>query len=284
VLKFVLMASLALAPSAFAISAAAQSSLERGDYLVNAVMACDGCHTPRGPTGFVMEKRFSGGSQTWDDPAYTVKGSNITPDPDTGIGRWSESDIKISLTEGLRPYGMPIVPQMPFPFYKIMTARDLDSVVVYLRSIPAVKNSVQPPVYRAMAKVEVIPGADKPLDESALRTPVRRGFYLATLAHCMECHSRRPDGQQDFSNWFGKGGHEMTGPWGKAVAPNITSHPTKGIGSWSDTEIKRALTHGVARDGRPFKQPMARQIYFSKMDQNDLDSIVAWLRTLPPLE
>jgi hypothetical protein len=80
VLKFVLIATLALATSA-----AAQPSLERGDYLVNAVMACDGCHTPRGPTGFVMEKRFSGGSQTWDDPAYTVKGSNITPDPDPGI-------------------------------------------------------------------------------------------------------------------------------------------------------------------------------------------------------
>src|SRR5206468_12909563 len=91
-----------------------QSLIERGSYLVNAVMACDGCHTPRGPAGFVMEKRFSGGSQTWDDPAYTVKGSNITPDPDTGIGRWSESDIKISLTEGLRPHGMPLAPQIPF--------------------------------------------------------------------------------------------------------------------------------------------------------------------------
>jgi mono/diheme cytochrome c family protein len=279
VLKFVLIAALALATSA-----AAQSSLERGEYLVNAVMACDGCHTPRGPAGFVMEKRFSGGSQTWDDPAYTVKGSNITPDPDTGIGRWSESDIKISLTEGLRPYGMPLAPQMPFRFYKIMTARDLDAVVVYLRSIAAVKNSVQPPVYRTIPKVEVIPGADKPLDESALRDPVQRGFYLATLAHCMECHSRRPDGQQDLSNWFGKGGYEMSGPWGKAVVPNITSHPTKGIGGWTDAEIKRALTHGVARDGRPFKQPMARQIYFSKMDQTDIDSMVSWLRTVPPLE
>jgi mono/diheme cytochrome c family protein len=279
VLKFVLIAMLALATSA-----AAQSSLERGDYLVNAVMACDGCHTPRSPTGFVMEKRFSGGSQTWDDPAYTVKGSNITPDPDTGIGRWSETDIKISLTEGLRPYGMPLAPQMPFPFYKIMTARDLDAVVAYLRSVPAVKNAVQPPVYRATAKVEIVPGADKPLDESALRNPVQRGFYLASLAHCMECHSRRPDGQQDFSSWLGKGGYEMIGPWGKAVVPNITSHETKGIGSWSDAEIKRALTHGVARDGRPFKQPMARQIYFSKMDQTDIDSMVAWLRTLPPLE
>ena len=51
-----------------------QSLLERGNYLVNAVMACDGCHTPRGPGGFVMEKRFSGGSQIWDTPAYAVKG------------------------------------------------------------------------------------------------------------------------------------------------------------------------------------------------------------------
>jgi mono/diheme cytochrome c family protein len=247
-------------------------------------MACDGCHTPRDSSGFVMEKRFSGGSQTWDVPEYTVKGSNITPDPDTGIGRWSETDIKISLTEGLRPHGMPLAPQMPFTFYKIMTPRDLDAVVAYLRSIPAVRNAVQPPVYRSTPKLEVIPGADKPIDESALRNPIQRGFYLATLAHCMECHSRRPDGQQDFSSWLGKGGHEMTGPWGKAVVPNITSHPTKGIGSWSDTEIKRSLTHGVARDGRPFKQPMARQIYFSKMDQTDIDAMVAWLRTVPPLE
>lgn len=278
-LKFVFIPILALTTSA-----AAQSSLQRGDYLVNAVMACDGCHTPRDSSGFVMEKRFSGGSQTWDVPEYTVKGSNITPDPDTGIGRWSESDIKISLTEGLRPYGMPLAPQMPFAFYKIMTPGDLEAVVTYLRSIPAVRNAVQPPVYRATPKLEVIPGADKPIDESALRDPIRRGFYLATLAHCMECHSRRPDGQQDFSNWFGKGGHEMTGPWGKAVVPNITSHATKGIGSWSDAEIKRSLTHGVARDGRPFKLPMARQIYFSKIDQTDIDAMVAWLRTVPPLD
>ncbi|MGZ3285333.1 MAG: c-type cytochrome, partial [Xanthobacteraceae bacterium] len=66
--------------AATAGGAHAQTPLERGSYLVNAVMACDGCHTPRTPAGFVMEKRFSGGSQTWDEAAYTVKGSNITPD------------------------------------------------------------------------------------------------------------------------------------------------------------------------------------------------------------
>src|SRR5690349_15163359 len=95
--------------------AAAETPVERGSYLVNAVMACDGCHTPRGPGGvFVMEKRFSGGSQTWDTPKYTVKGSNITPDGETGIGTWSETELRRALTDGVRPNGVALAPQMPF--------------------------------------------------------------------------------------------------------------------------------------------------------------------------
>jgi hypothetical protein len=62
------------------------------------------------------------------------------------------------------------------------------------------------------------------------------------------------------------------------------SHPTRGIGAWTDAEVKRALTHGVSRDCRAFKQPMARQGYFSRMIDADLDAIVASLRTLPRLE
>jgi hypothetical protein len=103
-------------------------------------MACDGCHTPRTPAGFVMEKRFSGGSQTWDEAAYTVKGSNITPDRDTGIGSWSEADLKRLLRDGIRPSGVHVAPQMPFGFYKILTPGDLDAVVAYVRSVAPVRN------------------------------------------------------------------------------------------------------------------------------------------------
>src|SRR5262245_7752309 len=79
-------------------AARAETPVERGGYLVNAVMACDGCHTPRPPGGaFDMSKRFSGGSQTWDTPQYLVKGSNISPDPETGIGKWSADDFKRGL-------------------------------------------------------------------------------------------------------------------------------------------------------------------------------------------
>ena len=262
----------------------AETPVERGSYLVNAVMACDGCHTPRDASGFVMDKRFSGGSQTWDTPTYTVKGSNITPDRETGVGAWSARDLKRSLTEGVRPTGAPLSPQMPFVFYKILTERDLDAVVAYLQSLTPVRHQVEPPVYKAAMRFELVPGAAQPFTEEALRNPVKRGFYLATIAHCMECHARRSDGVLDYTNGLGKGGYLFQGPWGAAVVSNITSHPTRGIGAWTDAEVKRALTHGVSRDGRAFKQPMARQGYFSRMIDADLDAIVAWLRTLPPLE
>ena len=265
-------------------SALAQAPVERGSYLVNAVMACDGCHTPRGPAGFDMSKRFSGGSQVWDEPAYMVRGSNISPDRDTGIGAWSEADIKKLMTEGVRPNGVPVAPQMPFGFYKIMTRSDLHAVVAYMKTVAPVRNAVPPPVYKAPTHVTLIPGAEKPIGDTVPADPVKHGFYLATLAHCMECHSRKPDGSPDFKNSWGKGGHEMKGPFGVVKVSNISSHKEKGIGGWTDAELKRALTQGIGRDGRAFKTPMARQVYFSKMTDEDINAIVAWVRTIPPIE
>jgi mono/diheme cytochrome c family protein len=275
----------AAALAATVSAAAAETLVERGGYLVNAVMACDGCHTPRGPGGvFVMEKRFSGGSQTWDTPKYTVKGSNITPDRDTGVGAWSEAELKRSIIEGVRPSGVPLAPQMPFAFYKILTPRDADAVVAYVRSVNPVRNEVQAPVYKAEARAELIPNAEKPIAEEALSDPVKRGFYLATIAHCMECHARRPDGTQDYGGWWGKGGYEFKDVWGTARTSNITSHPTAGIGKWTDEELKRSLVEGVGRDGRKFKPPMARHVYYSRMTEQDLNALMAWVRTIPPLE
>src|SRR4051812_49043394 len=234
--------------------ALAETALERGSYLVNAVMACDGCHTPRQAGGFAMERRFAGGSQTWDTAAYTVKGANITPDRDTGIGAWNDDDLKRALTEGIRPSGIPLAPQMPFVFYKILTPRDLDAVVAYIQSVPAVRSEVAPPSYKAAMTFALMPGGEKPMADEDLRDPVKRGFYLATIAHCMECHARRPDGVQDYATWFGKGGFEFRDTWGSAVAHNITSHPAAGIGGWSDAEIKRALV-GSGGPGGPAPQP-----------------------------
>ena len=103
-------------------------------------------------------------SQTWDEPTFLVKGANITPDLTTGIGTWSAEELKRSLIDGVRPDhppfgGVPLAPQMPFPFYKILTPSDLDAVVPHVRSVRPVQNEVQPPVYKAPMHVKPIPGA-----------------------------------------------------------------------------------------------------------------------------
>jgi mono/diheme cytochrome c family protein len=279
------IATLTLALAVLSTSAAfAETPLERGNYLVSALMACDGCHTPRGPGGFDMTRRFSGGSQLFDEPAFTVKGSNITQDPDTGIGSWSVADIKKLMTEGVRPNGVPVAPQMPYAFYKIMTPGDLDAVATYIKSIAPLRNEVQPPVYKSALHAEPIPGAERPIGNDVPTDPVKRGFYLATLAHCMECHSRKPEGGQDYVNSWGRGGNEMKGPFGSVKVSNITAHKEKGIGNLTDEQIKTALTKGIGHDGRAFKLPMARQVYFSKLTEQDLNAIVAWVRTIPAAE
>ena len=231
-----------------------------------------------------MTKRFSGGSQVWDEPHFLVKGANISSDPTNGIGVWSDTDFKHLMSEGVRPSGVKVAPQMPFAFYKILTPRDLDAVSAYIRSVAPQSNQVQPPVYKAAMHYEDIPGGEKPFTDEALKEPLRRGFYIATIAHCMECHARRPDGTPGYKDSWGKGGHVMKGPYGEVKVSNITSHPTQGIGAVSDSDIKRALTQGIGRDGRKLKPPMARQEYFSKMTDADLNALVAWVRTIPPLE
>ena len=72
----------------------------------------------------------------------------------------------------------------------------------------------------------------------------------------------------------------MKGPWGVSVTRNITSDKQKGLGNWSDEEIKRAITQGISRDGSRLKPPMGYAFY-AKMTPADLDAIVAYLRTVP---
>jgi mono/diheme cytochrome c family protein len=266
------------------VTAGAQSPVERGGYLVNGVLTCGNCHTPRGPGGVLaMDKQLSGGPQEWDTPTFKVKGANITPDRETGIGSWSEADIKRALVDGVRPNGSQLAPIMPYGFYKVFTTADLDAIVAYLRSVPAVSNKVQAPLYKAALHAETPPGAEKQVAAADLSDPVKRGFYQVTIAHCMECHTPRVNGKSDFGNALGKGGEEFKGPWGVSVSRNITSHREKGIGAWSDAEIKRAITQGVRKDGSPLKPPMGFGFY-ANMTEPDLDALVAYLRTVPAKE
>jgi mono/diheme cytochrome c family protein len=261
----------------------AQSALvTRGDYLVNGLLTCGNCHTPKGPTGDIMEKAFSGGL-SWDEPPFKVTAPNITPDKETGIGNYTDAQLKTVLRKGIKANGIPVAMVMPSGFYEIMTDRDLDAVVAYLRSLKPIKNKVDDPIYKMPQGHPIPPGGDKKFTEADMSDKTKKGFYLVTIAHCLECHTPLGPRGRDFAAKLGAGGFELKGPWGVSVSRNITSSKEKGIGAWTDAEVKRAITQGIRKDGSKLKPPMAFHSY-AKITADDLDAVVAYLRTVPAKE
>jgi mono/diheme cytochrome c family protein len=264
--------------------AQAQSAVERGSYLVNTIMTCGNCHSPKGPPAAVAGKDFSGGL-SWDEPPFKVTAANITQDKETGIGEWTDAEIKTMLRTGKNRHGVQEAEVMPTAFYPILTENDLNAIVAYVRTIKPVKNKVVDPIYKIALPHHAFPGAEKPYTPADLNDKLKRGFYLATIGHCMECHTpfKAGGGPRDFANSLGKGGAEFPGPWGVVKSRNITSSKTAGIGEWTDAEIKTAITQGKRKDGTPLKGTMGFQ-YYAKMTDADLDAVIAYLRTVPPKE
>jgi mono/diheme cytochrome c family protein len=116
-----------------------------GRYIVTALAHCFECHTGPDAKGEPDFARLmgAGGFTITLAPGMTVRTANITPDPETGIGKWSDADIKKALTEGVRPDGRHLSPPMPYPFFKNMTSADLDAVIAFLRTIPPIRNAVE---------------------------------------------------------------------------------------------------------------------------------------------
>ncbi len=141
--------------------AMAESPAERGGYLVNTIMACGNCHTPRDADGkTIAAKAFSGGL-TFTTPAFIATAPNITPDIETGIGSWSDAEIKRALVQGVRPdhgrlAGVPLAAIMPANFYKALLPDDLDAVVAYLRTVKPIRNGAPDPLYKTPVRRRMV--------------------------------------------------------------------------------------------------------------------------------
>ena len=218
---------LALASGVATAQAQQGAVMARGKYLVDTLMTCHNCHTPRGPNGLNYDKQLSGGMR-FNEPPFDVTAANITSDKETGIGSWSIDDIKKFLITGVRPNGVPVANVMPTGFYKILTPRDLDAIASYLHSIPPVSNKVPAPIYKVALPQTFVPYAQQPMSEDDFKDKVKHGLYLVTISHCMECHSPLGPKGRDFTR-MGAGGFEFKGPWGVSVSRNITSSKTKGL-------------------------------------------------------
>lgn len=276
------------------VAAADLNSPDRGRYLVETIMACGNCHSPKGPDGRPIPGReYSGGGLTFNLPPFSGAASNITPDQETGIGTWTDDEIKRALTHGQRPShgrlaGQPLGLPMWANFYKALLPSDLDAVVAYLRSLPPLPNKVVAPTYRLPVVRDAYPDAERGFKPDDLRDPVRRGAYLGTIGHCMECHTPVNQGVAQYEQALGAGGRPylpsmvagFPDSWKGSVSRNITSHRDLGIGQWTDSQIKRAITEGINRDGRPLQPPMGFH-WYAGLDPEDLDALVAWLRTIP---
>ena len=277
-----ILAALALTAAMSGAANAQSDAVKRGDYLVNTIMTCGNCHTPKGPPAAIAGKDFSGGL-TWDEPPFKVTAPNITSDKETGLGSWTDAEIVTVLRTGKNRSGVQIAEVMPTAFYGIVTDSDMKAIVAYLRTLTPVKNTVPAPIYKMQIPHHAFPGSDKPYTEAMMSDPVKKGFYLVTIGHCMECHTPMGPRGREFADKLGAGGFEFAGPWGKSVSRNITSSKTKGIGAWTVAEIKTAVTTGKSKDGSPLKPPMGYP-HYAKMTDADLTAVVAYLRTVPAKE
>jgi mono/diheme cytochrome c family protein len=123
----------------------ASDKVAYGRYIVTALAHCFECHSGPDAHGAPDPDHLlgAGGFLITLAPGATVMTANITPDPDTGIGKWSDADIRKALTQGIRPDGRHLSPPMPFPFFKNMTNKDLDAVIAFIRTIPPIKHAVE---------------------------------------------------------------------------------------------------------------------------------------------
>jgi mono/diheme cytochrome c family protein len=255
----------------------------RGKYLTDGILGCGNCHTPKSDDAeAILDMKFAG-AFVIEEPGVRAFASNITMDVETGIGSWSDEEIIRGIRDGLRPDGTLIGPPMPSPFFRDMSDSDVRAVVAYLRTIEPVSNVVPASEYT----IPLPPAYGPPVGEVpdvSRDDPLAYGTYLAvTLGHCIECHTPMVEGRHDFTrtNAGGRVFPNLFELGGAVVSRNITPHPEIGIGTWTDAEIKRAITQGISRDGREHLPGMAYP-YYATMTDEDLDAIILYLRSVPP--
>jgi len=262
-------------------SASAQGDPRRGEYLAKAG-GCVGCHTAG-----EKDPPFAGG-RALKTPFGTFFGPNITPHPQAGIGRWTETDFINAMRHGRRPDGANYFPAFPYPSFTKITDADLRDLWAYLRTLPPNARANQqhdlrfPFGWRFLVTVWkwlfFTPG---PFVGIPAATPVvNRGAYLVqALGHCGECHTPRNLLGGPKRNRFLAGGKT---PEGKDVS-NLT--PANLKKKWSDKDLMDFLSSGTTPDGDVPAEAMAEVIRntTSQLTREDLAAVVAYLRSLPPI-
>lgn len=257
-------------------------TLARGKYVFGATGGC-GCHSER-------EKALNSGGRRYDGPFGTVYSSNITPDPQTGIGSWSDDQVMTAIRLGRRPNDERLIPVHPYTVFNGMAEEDLRALVAYLRTVPAVNRPNQPkkitvPFFESVflpAWLATFAPRETP-PPTAPTSGVARGEYLVrAVGHCGECHTPRGMTHATDSSRFLAG--TPKGPEGDPV-PNITPDKDTGL-TWSEEQIAEYLGTGKRPDGDMAGGLMDEMIQGTAAGLKDLTradrlAIARYLKTVP---
>ncbi|MGX8008958.1 c-type cytochrome [Mesorhizobium sp. ORM8.1] len=255
------------------------SDVGRGEYLARAA-DCIGCHTSE------PSRPLAGGYRV-PTPFGEIYSTNITPDPDTGIGLYSDDEFVRALTEGIRRDGADLYPAMPYDSFAHMNRTDVLAIKAYLFA--------QPPIAQPRPRITLpFPFSQRPLLKFWKIANLRGGAFIAdrsrsdqwnrgtylveVLGHCGACHTpRNLTLGMDASKKLAGG---SAGIW---QAFNITSDRTAGIGGWSDDELFRFLRTGDQPGKGIAGGPMAETVTnsLSHLQDEDIRAIVAYLRDVP---
>jgi mono/diheme cytochrome c family protein len=260
---------------------ATAARLQRGDYLVHAVMHCMGCHSKYDGKANppVLAAKEGSGQVLFEEGNIRLVAPNITSDLETGIGKWSDDAIARAIREGIAADGSTLFPVMPYEHFRDLSDEDLASIVVFLRSLPPAHNELPldkiPFLFARLIQAAPQPVTD-PVAAPDTSTPAKRGAYLVKMATCSDCHTPLNSKFQPIP------GMEMAGgnPLGEVHSANITPDAS-GIGYYDEALFVQTMRTGSVR-ARKLNLIMPWWI-FRNMTDDDLKAMFAYLRTLKPV-
>jgi mono/diheme cytochrome c family protein len=258
------------------------AAIERGKYLAVAA-DCAACHTAPNRLPFA-------GGLPIDTPLGTIYSTNITPSAEFGIGKYTEEQFSLAVRRGIRGDGAHLYPAMPYTSYAKFTDEDTHALYLYFKQAVAPADARAPQTalpFPMNIRLSML-GWNLLFLDGHVFTPDpkqsaqwNRGAYLVVGAtHCSTCHTPRGFLMQEEAS------HALSGaPVGPWYAPNITSDPTSGIGSWSKEELVAFLRDGHLRAKAQAAGSMGEAVEhsFQHLTADDLDAIATYVKTVPPI-
>ena len=270
-----------------------EEQIERGKYMANHVMACMGCHSKRNWTryaGPTISGTLGMGGEVFDQemgfPGKYISG-NLTP---ANLVSWTDGEIFRAITAGVGKDGRALFPVMPHKQYGLLDPEDIKSVIAYLRTLEPIKNQTTPSNsdFPMNFIINTIPQKAKLSPMPAKSNTVEYGGYLVTAAACYDCHTKQEKGK--FTGSPFAGGMKFPLPNNTVVeSTNITSH-ANGIGNWTKEQfVNRFRMYSNSSYVSPMiksgdKQTIMPWLMYSKISEEDLQAIFAFLNTVTPAE